>query len=533
VTTEVSLPERTAPRSIQPTLEPKAAWKKWAVAVWLFGIVAFHLGSAARGYSLYRDIHMGAVLDYARGPINLFKPVITGFNLNGVPTPQELPVWQATAGLALKVLGTWFGWANCVSLLFMASCLYPLFDLARRFGGSDCGWWTLILFLSQPLIVIYAGLASPDGFSLAVTIWFMFFATKIWNDPSPKWAVLAGLTGALAAVSKLPFFMAAGLACALMTLFPGASSSGQGKPVSQRRLSFLWLTVAAIFAGAVFVAWTKYQHHVFAQAEMPLEDLRVSNSRMAWWYFGDLRERLTPGVWIKGAWRISGALFGSFSLISLFLLALAWQPPSRLAVCWLVGGVITTFTFFNLVLQHTHYYLMFAPAVAILCAQVAARLELGLLSARGRRSFFVPAILMAALALSTIQGLIERHTIGYFDKYPHAVAALIKSHTMPSDKLVIQGGGWGGQMLFLSDRRGLSVWGSELLEDRKTYDRLKSLGFTKLVMISESPLYGALRHFSSTSPTLDRESYQNHTSPIVEKLPTVLQNEDILIKELP
>jgi len=486
-------------------------------------ITAFHLGSAAVGHSIYRDIHIGTALVYAKGPINLLKPVIVGFNLNGTPTPQELPVWQAAAGLAFKMFGAWFGWANLVSLIFMFSCLYPLFNLAERFAGPDCAWWTLVLFLAQPLIFIYAGEASPDGMSLALSVWFLFFAAKLWEEQKLKWLVLTGLTGALAAVSKLPFFMAAGLGCFFMTL----ANFRQQKPV------WVYFGLAAFFIGAVFLVWTRYVNHCYEKAELPLVDLRISNDFMKKWYFGDLKYWLSASVWVKGAWRILTSLFGSFALVALFLVAVVWQSPSRLACWWILGGLVTTVIFFHLVLQHAHYYLMLVPGVAILCAQVAARLEAALLAPGGRRAWLAWLAIMFALVLSTVQGALGSHIIYDFDKYPYVIAGTIKQHTSKSDKVVIQGGGWGGQMLFLAGRNGLSTWTTQLLENRRTYDRLKEHGFTKLVMVSESPLLAAIRHVTSTSPAVDRQSYRENATPIVDTLPTILQTDDILIKELP
>ena len=99
------------------------------------------------------------------------------------------------AGLAFKMFGTWFGWANLVSLLFMCSGLIPLYKLAQRFVDADSSWWTLLFFLTQPLIIIYAGVASPEGMSLVAAIWFMFFATKLWDEPKAGWAALAAVFG--------------------------------------------------------------------------------------------------------------------------------------------------------------------------------------------------------------------------------------------------------------------------------------------------------------------------------------------------
>jgi len=504
-----------------------SSWLKILVIGWVVATTLFHLVSAGLGHSIYRDIHLGTALEYAKGPVDILRPIIVGFNLNGAPTPQELPVWQALAGLTFKLLGTWFGWANVVSLVLFFSCLYPLFKLSARFIAPKYAWWTLLLFVAQPLIVIYSGMASPDGFSLSAAIWFLFFATQISERQSVLNVTLAGLTGALAAVLKLPFFMAAGLACFFMMVD------------AHRRNKAAWIgfAVAGIFACVSFLIWTKFENRLYAQAELPFVDLRLSEGgTMKWWYFGDLKYRLNPMVWGKGGWRILNALFGSFALVALFLLGLRsrlWHPQTKLALWWLLGGTVTTFVFFHIVLHHTHYYLMFVPAVAMVSAPVAAYLERAIRNIAGTRSWFASAIIALALALSTLQGMFGRHTILYFDRYAPAMANLIKEHTTSSEKLVMQGGGWGGQLFFLSGRQGLTVWESKLLEDPATYSHLKSLGYTKLVMVSESPLLRAVQHFTSTSPTVDRISYRQYVSPIVKTLPTVLETDDILIKQLP
>src|SRR2546429_8074802 len=98
---------RTNPGSSSPQPITRKCLK-CAVLVWIGAITAFHLGSAAAGHSIFRDIHLGTALEYAKGSINLLKPIVVGFNLNNTPTPQELPVWQALTGLVFKLAGTRF-----------------------------------------------------------------------------------------------------------------------------------------------------------------------------------------------------------------------------------------------------------------------------------------------------------------------------------------------------------------------------------------------------------------------------------------
>ena len=510
----------------QPSLEIETRsgyLVRLAVLLWVMGIAAFHLGAAMKGRSIYRDQHLGTALEYSKGPINLLKPIVVGFNLNEAPTPQELPIWQAATALVFKLLGTWFGWANVVSMLLFFSCLYPLFRLAESFAGSGTGWWTLLLFLAQPIVFIGAGEGSPDGLSIATTVWFMFFATKLWSDPTVLWLILTIVAGTLSAVFKLPFFMAAGFGCCFMTL----------KDFRAKKDVVLRLALAAVVIGVGFYFWQRYVNRCYTQAELPFVDLRMSNPEEFKWFFGDLKYRLSPQVWIKGAWRVLTTLFGSFLLAGLFFLSFLVKSSSRLGRWWLVGGMLTTFIFFHVVLHHSHYYFMFAPPVAILSAAVATHLETAFIALAPGKERYAIIIVVFSLALSTVQGILGQHVFLFLDDYPYAMSKVIQQYTRQPDKLVIQGGGWGGQLLFLADRKGLTVWDTKLLEDHSIYDRLRRLGFNKLVMVSETPLLTAVRHAHETSGTMKRESYEAATTPIVKTLPTIFQNEDILIKELP
>ena len=48
------------------------------IALWIYA-----LAWAWSGHPIYRDLHMGAALEYASNGIDLLRPVIAGFNANG------------------------------------------------------------------------------------------------------------------------------------------------------------------------------------------------------------------------------------------------------------------------------------------------------------------------------------------------------------------------------------------------------------------------------------------------------------------
>lgn len=487
------------------------------------GIVAFHLIYAATGFSHYRDQHLGTALVYARDGIDLLRPVIVGFNANNAPTPQEFPLWQAAASLPLRWFGEWFGWANIVSLLFFATALYPVFKLGEALGGRAAGWWTVALLLSQPLTWTQAGSAGTDGLSFAAATWFFYCGYCAMFRSSWGWTVATALTGALAATQKLPFMMAAGIGLGLFLL------------LRHRRDLSAWiaLSVSGIFAAAVFLIWTKYTDACLALAEFPLVDLRVShNPDMVFWYFGDWPYRLNPANWIRGGWRATTALFGSFILIASPFLVFGLRRARLEPVVLLAGAVAVTLVFSQLVLQHQHYFLMYSLPLALLLAPTIAT-AWNLLSQKWQ----LPqpplvCLLIAAMLASTLQGLFGMEVL-FRDPYHQSAAERLEKLTAPEDRLLVVEGGWGGNYLFLSGREGLSIWNTAFLEDKMNLKRLRSLGFNKLVLFRESPLLATLQQNNPGNEGYQRKSYEHALTDSARQWPTLYKDEDMAIKQLP
>ncbi len=418
-------------------------------AVFFGLIVVFHLGSALMGKSFERASHLGAAVEYAHGPINLLRPMMVGFNATGTPTAQEFPIWQAAAGLVFKLThSTWYGWANLTSLLFFATCLWPFFRLARQYVGERAAWWSLAFFLMQPLIIVNAGEAATDGFSLVVTIWFLFFADKMIRTGGLVWWIPAALFGALCAISKLPFFMTAGFCTIFLLLINGIRAP---RP-------WLLLTTVGIFAGAIFLSWTHYTDSLAAQAVYPFVDLRVGhNPYIKAWYFGDLHYRFSPGPWIKGGWRFLHGTIGALPVAALFFIPLVrsgnWMPK-----LWLVGAFLTTLLFTHLVLEHWHYFLVSCPAVALLCGATLARWE-PFWTQQLPRPWMALTLAVVVLVFSAIDGLGAMKIPLSYDPFPREMGKLIAAHTRPQDKLIVYSvtALWGGDELFSSDRQGLST----------------------------------------------------------------------------
>ena len=494
------------------------------VALILFALVGlvicYHVATALKGHARYRDQHIGTALHYAATQFDLAHTVIPGFNATDTPTIQELPVWQMATGLAFKFLGTWWGWANVVSLLLFLNCLYPLFQVVKQFYGERTAWWSLVFFLSQGLIFLYAGEAGTDGFCLAASLWFWFACVRLLDNPV-KWFLPAALLGALTAVSKLPFFMAVGLASFFLLL--------KVRGCKLRDLAAL-AGVGAV-SGIIFLLWTHYTDGLQQRAQFVFVDLSLKNPDMVFWYFGDWHYRLNPANWVKAGWRLSGATFGSFTLIPLFAFALAgrWADPA--AKFFLAGSLLTTLVFNHLILHHYNYLMLFSPAIAILCAAAWGKIE----TQTGARGFsprltFVTAAAIIFLAL--FQGLMSMKAFS-FDNFPAQTAAAIREHTAASDKLIVINGGWGGDELNRTGRTGLTMWNAKVFEDAAPAAQLKKLGYNKMVIVSQSPYQNAVMVINPGQTGIPRTMAKHFVTPLVEKWPTVFATDDLIIKEIP
>ena len=451
--------------------------------------------------------------------VDLWHAQIVGFNANHVPTMLEPPLWQAGAAFAMRALGGWWGGANLFSLAIFALGIFPIYHMGQRLHGSPGAWGVVVAFLAQPLVFEFAGTASPDGMSLVAALWFYDRLRAYALQGGWKRGLVAAGLSVLSATLKLPFFMTAGLAVAWSVL-----------PGNLRRTS-LWLRLIAValVASAVFWGWSRYCDRWFERAMWPLVDLRIGhNPEMVQWYFGDWAYRLSPGHWVKAVWRMANVLVGSFALLG--VLAIGYlNLKNREARAWLIGAILTTAVFTHLVFHHWHYYLMFSPAVALALTGGGFWLFDRCFPVGDARRIVAGAAGMILLAASLFQGLVARKIVLQFDPFPGEAAARIAAKTSSHDRLLIAGGGWGGDLLFRSHRDGLSIWNTRFLENPGNLKIAHEKGFTKLVIVRESPLMESIQRGNPGGSGYRSQPFSDYLSPATDKLPVLYQDERLMI----
>jgi len=487
-------------------------------------IIVFHIASALAGYPFFRDQHLGAALDYAKNGVKWLHPIIPGFNANGLGTPLEIPIWQALASLPLKAFGGWWGWANVVSLIIFSLSIPPVWMIAKSALGERGAWWAVIAFLAQPLLILVAGQASADGLAFVLALWALYALLQMIQKQDWRWFLAACMLGGLSATTKLPLFFCVGVSCGLHVLFTDFRSLRK------------WLLLAG--AGAVsallFFVWSKMTDEVLFAAEFPYTKLWLKDNPAMWnWYFGDWSYRLNPFNYMKAGWAALNCLLGSFILVVALMTGFLTNAR-RLALPLLLGAVLTTLVFSHLVLVHRHYYVLYSLSIAILLGGSFSWLETQIRNGVPKwAAILLPWLMSAGILLSAIQGLIGIEVVLNFDPHPKEMAKIIQENVRPDEKILIQGGGWGGELLLRSERQGLSIWTDKAFKDPATLRRLKELGYSKLVMLSESPLLWALKKTNPGSAALDRESYRAEWSDRIDDWPNEVITEDIVIKTIP
>lgn len=493
---------------------------KLVVLIFALATIGFHMALALRGREISRDQHLGTAVLYAQKGIDLLNPVIPGMNATGTPTPMEFPLWQAITALFMKVFGVWYGWGVVVSLLFMASTLWPLFQLASNLFSPRVAWWTLVLFLVQPLVFQYSGTAGVDGMTASLSIWFLFLCWRMLTEGSLGWWISAALVGGLSSTTKAPFFFVAGLTAFFWLL------------VLRRNSPRAWIQLVSVGVVSIvaFMLWNHHANKWYARAEMPGSALLTDSKLMMKWWLGDFSSRLKLRPWITGGWRAANSLLGGFALVGLPLVG--WfLGGTRLLRLWMAAGVAAVMVFTAVILMHSHYYFIFSAPVALLCARAIAEFEPGLWKRFSWPTFARASFYVLILTANLVQGLYSSRLNLRLDPYNANCARVIREHTAPTDKIAVWGMSWGEPFL-RAEREGVTIETLDPIADPRKLARLKELGYNRLVLLNPSPLLVAITRATGSGGS-DTKDLPNELPLNARSWPVIFKSPDLLIVEIP
>ncbi len=361
-------------------------------------------------------------------------------------------------------------------------------------------------------------MAAADGTAWALAVWFVYLAFRMLHGGGWKWWPAAVVAGCLSATTKAPFFMVAGLTAFFWLLW------------EQRHSRTAWLQLASVGAASclVFWAWSVHAQKMYDLAEFPLMNLSaLKGGGVRSWYFGDLTFRLKISNWIFGGWHGMNLVMGNPGLTLLLLAGLRLRRTWP-AFLWLAAATAATLVFTPLVLMHWHYFFIFSPAVALLCGCAAQEFEPAVWQSMRVGAVCRCAVLLLATVASVVTSLRTLHISMFFDSYKDNVAKILKQHTLPGDKLVVWGMVWSDPFM-RAEREGftggLRIESTAWLEDSKKLERLKELGYTKLVLLNPSPFVVAL--------TTETGTHASVTADLVQHVPAVAKNWPVVFNSPP
>jgi hypothetical protein len=363
-------------------------------------------------------------------------------------------------------------------------------------------------------------------------MWFIYASHRMITEGKWSWWVVSLCAAGLSSTTKAPFFMTAGLT-AFFWLWFRHRRSGR---------AWFFLVSAGIVGMLLFFAWNYHCHRVYAEAEFSTINLDPLDKKSGIndWYFGSLAYRLHLVNWARGVWHLMAFAFGGFAFIFLVLIAARLKTAVE-AWLWMLGAGCTTLVFPTLIWEHMHYFFVFAPAIAWLCAVAAAEIESRIRDILPLSTLLQTAMLLVTFIACLIQALSLVHANALLDPYLVEVGQLIKEHTAPEEKIVVWGMEWGDP--FLQAERagftgGLGLDSNEWINDPQKLKRLKQLGYTKIVLFNPSPFKAALQsvtiHSHSTLGAVNElVNLHEHLPSVAKNWPVVFDSPQMLMVQIP
>lgn len=394
----------------------------------LWGLLAFGLLILGLGLRLYDltdqpiDFHStrqlrGAII--ARSLYYQMGPETDPIALDKAQANQravgqyEPPILEAVVALTYRAVSGEYLWiANIYSaLLWLVGGIF-LYDLARRMTSPAGGILALGYFLILPFAVQASRSFQPDP---AMVMWIILacYALYRWGEsPTWKWAVLAGLFGGMAGLTKImALFILAAVALAVVLTSQGFRRAWRNPQV--------WLmAVLILLPPAIYYLGSQ------GYASDYLEDRTVT--------FGKLL--LDPGFYMRWLSLVQD-LVGLGAILLGLLGVVISHPRNRLFLGAMWVGYLAYGLFFNYYMYtHSYYHLQLVPVIALSLAPVGelvySRVQL---QSRAWQAVAVAALLAGMIYLSALS-VIDRKAVDYRQEpqFWQAIAA-----ALPSDGRII------------------------------------------------------------------------------------------------
>jgi len=346
----------------------------------------------------------------------------------------EPPLLEALVALSYRAVGGEYLWiANIYSALMWLIGGIFLYDLARRMTSPPGAVLALGYYLILPFAVQASRAFQPDP---AMVMWIILacYALYRWSEtPTWKWALLAGLFGGIAALTKImALFVLAAVAVVVVLATLGVRRFWRSPQVWVMALLIL-LPPAAYYLGSQGYA-TDY-----------LEDRTVTFGRLL----------LDPGFYVRWI-SLAQDLVGLAAILLGLVGVVISKPRSRVFLAGMWVGYLAYGLFFNYYMYtHSYYHLQLVPVIGLSLAPLGELLyERIRLQPKAWQVVSGGAILVLVFYLVTLS-VVERRAADYRQEpaYWQEIAT-----ALPRDGRIIALAQDYGLRLMYYGKQNISLW---------------------------------------------------------------------------
>jgi len=429
--------------------------------------------------------------------LSTFWMLREGWNFNyetpvaGYPwsIPFEFPLYQAEVLLLVKLTG----WSidatgRLLSYIALLACAYPAHQITQRLGLPRRVFWVFCALLwSSPIYLFWGRTFMIETTAVFLAFALIPYALDFREARVPlRSLLLCTLFGTLACLQKAttggPVIMVVGLSWLMYWYLQGGS-----------RLPPLRNFIAALLAfGLPILLALLWTHHTDVVKQANALGVYLTSDALRSWNFGSVWQRLSPYLYGEVLWRRmllsnAGGMLGVLLLLG-SLLYPCEQKIRLLVLVSLALFVVPIMLFTNLHIVHDYYQ---SGNAIFLIAALAISISIWL-----PRFNPIPYAVPLVTALLVISNLF----FFYADYYQSVtkqfnfkntralmVGRVVKTHTAPSDGMLVFGNDWNSDIAYYAERKSFTVANFFRDYDQVWKDPHKYIGSTPLGAIVVCP----------------------------------------------
>ena len=389
-----------------------------------------------------------------------------GFKLNyetpvrGEPwsMPLEFPIYQYLTVL----IPTYFGMelvqaGRLVNIIFTFLTCIPLYFGLKKFNISETARYiTLILYLSSPVYLFWAGTFMIEGAALFFSVSFLYYAVAYSSPGGNNFKNLSGVFFflSLALLQKITTPLC------ILIIWSGSYCWINKKDIFEfcwNKIKILIAVFAACIIGYAWIAYTDY-----LKVDHPAASGLIS-SNMTEWNFGTWAQRLSKILWFDVIYlrniRIIGLNWLGLAIICIALFV--GKSRERLVIIGALLLFISPFLVFtNLHLVHNYYQLsndiFFIVALGIAMASLIDKYIFHF------REYIGIFMVIIFAGFNYYYFFTEYYSIksqiSPESNRTLAVSRHVREFSDPNRPIIVYGYSWSSEIPFYSERRANAPW---------------------------------------------------------------------------